>query len=124
MIRRPPRSTRTDTLFPYTTLFRSELLTDAERLSGEGFVRLDEIEIGDGPARFLQRLAAGGHGADAHDRGIDAGRSEALDGGEDRRAALLGLLAAPPDERGGAGVDAGGLGGGDRAVLPTRQRVG
>src|SRR3546814_18631145 len=24
MIRRPPRSTRTDTLFPYTTLFRSD----------------------------------------------------------------------------------------------------
>src|SRR3546814_1724198 len=30
MIRRPPRSTRTDTLFPYTTLFRSiEVITDA-----------------------------------------------------------------------------------------------
>src|SRR3546814_6068560 len=26
MIRRPPRSTRTDTLFPYTTLFRSKLV--------------------------------------------------------------------------------------------------
>src|SRR3546814_2290677 len=26
MIRRPPRSTRTDTLFPYTTLFRSHAL--------------------------------------------------------------------------------------------------
>src|SRR3546814_4528989 len=26
MIRRPPRSTRTDTLFPYTTLFRSPLM--------------------------------------------------------------------------------------------------
>src|SRR3546814_14229517 len=26
MIRRPPRSTRTDTLFPYTTLFRSEMM--------------------------------------------------------------------------------------------------
>src|SRR3546814_4262003 len=26
MIRRPPRSTRTDTLFPYTTLFRSQWL--------------------------------------------------------------------------------------------------
>src|SRR3546814_4738851 len=26
MIRRPPRSTRTDTLFPYTTLFRSDLV--------------------------------------------------------------------------------------------------
>src|SRR3546814_9667849 len=29
MIRRPPRSTRTDTLFPYTTLFRSPI--DARR---------------------------------------------------------------------------------------------
>src|SRR3546814_5409855 len=29
MIRRPPRSTRTDTLFPYTTLFRSRHLQDA-----------------------------------------------------------------------------------------------
>src|SRR3546814_5515922 len=28
MIRRPPRSTRTDTLFPYTTLFRSEIGAD------------------------------------------------------------------------------------------------
>src|SRR3546814_3893462 len=28
MIRRPPRSTRTDTLFPYTTLFRSDEGTD------------------------------------------------------------------------------------------------
>src|SRR3546814_21041223 len=27
MIRRPPRSTRTDTLFPYTTLFRSPIQT-------------------------------------------------------------------------------------------------
>src|SRR3546814_16209447 len=26
MVRRPPRSTRTDTLFPYTTLFRSDLI--------------------------------------------------------------------------------------------------
>src|SRR3546814_9015935 len=30
MIRRPPRSTRTDTLFPYTTLFRSTDVTDKE----------------------------------------------------------------------------------------------
>src|SRR3546814_8105550 len=29
MIRRPPRSTRTDTLFPYTTLFRSRAAMDA-----------------------------------------------------------------------------------------------
>src|SRR3546814_11387488 len=31
MIRRPPRSTRTDTLFPYTTLFRSRDDPDAAR---------------------------------------------------------------------------------------------
>src|SRR3546814_10788586 len=34
MIRRPPRSTRTDTLFPYTTLFRSRLsLPQASRIA-------------------------------------------------------------------------------------------
>src|SRR3546814_14299615 len=31
MIRRPPRSTRTDTLFPYTTLFRSTMPTASAR---------------------------------------------------------------------------------------------
>src|SRR3546814_5574574 len=38
MIRRPPRSTRTDTLFPYTTLFRSErgfFVTTSRGLSAE-----------------------------------------------------------------------------------------
>src|SRR3546814_6292209 len=34
MIRRPPRSTRTDTLFPYTTLFRSGPMADATKVSG------------------------------------------------------------------------------------------
>src|SRR3546814_3620289 len=32
MIRRPPRSTRTDTLFPYTTLFRSTGFNDRQQL--------------------------------------------------------------------------------------------
>src|SRR3546814_3679737 len=32
MIRRPPRSTRTDTLFPYTTLFRSSLMAGLGQL--------------------------------------------------------------------------------------------
>src|SRR3546814_8804195 len=35
MIRRPPRSTRTDTLFPYTTLFRSALALDRRRAEEE-----------------------------------------------------------------------------------------
>src|SRR3546814_4874775 len=36
MIRRPPRSTRTDTLFPYTTLFRSPVPLDAGDVQIEG----------------------------------------------------------------------------------------
>src|SRR3546814_3636524 len=35
MIRRPPRSTRTDTLFPYTTLFRSSRAKSARQKDGE-----------------------------------------------------------------------------------------
>src|SRR3546814_13564360 len=42
MIRRPPRSTLTDTLFPYTTLFRSLELTEAQQLTAaNGFEALD-----------------------------------------------------------------------------------
>src|SRR3546814_16328935 len=48
MIRRPPRSTRTDTLFPYTTLFRSDRL--ARGLDG------DDRR---GPAHFARFSAAG-----------------------------------------------------------------
>src|SRR3546814_15030369 len=48
MIRRPPRSTRTDTLFPYTTLFRAEFL---------GFVRRHELVAIHRLLDLLQRLA-------------------------------------------------------------------
>src|SRR3546814_11853107 len=41
MIRRPPRSTRTDTLFPYTTLFRS-VLTQHDRIGGNRAHPFDE----------------------------------------------------------------------------------
>src|SRR3546814_11178154 len=35
MIRRPPRSTRTDTLFPYTTLFRSHMAEQVRQFANE-----------------------------------------------------------------------------------------
>src|SRR3546814_4155652 len=38
MIRRPPRSTRTDTLFPYTTLFRSQQARPLQRCCAEEVV--------------------------------------------------------------------------------------
>src|SRR3546814_4641839 len=44
MIRRPPRSTRTDTLFPYTTLFRSQSL---ERRGQRRRQRRDRILAGE-----------------------------------------------------------------------------
>src|SRR3546814_16003862 len=44
MIRRPPRSTRTDTLFPYTTLFRS---FDRARIAD----RQEDAVAGDEPRR-------------------------------------------------------------------------
>src|SRR3546814_10816119 len=40
MIRRPPRSTRTDTLFPYTTLFRSIACNELHGLNPRGIDRL------------------------------------------------------------------------------------
>src|SRR3546814_14060069 len=55
MIRRPPRSTRTDTLFPYTTLFRSlvgiqvrvlELLGSKHVLIVHGKDGMDEASLG------------------------------------------------------------------------------
>src|SRR3546814_9671249 len=48
MIRRPPRSTRTDTLFPYTTLFRSDdkrvtptatLFFETPKINGDSSIR-------------------------------------------------------------------------------------
>src|SRR3546814_6529946 len=57
MIRRPPRSTRTDTLFPYTTLFRS-----GRGAAGEGPVRDrrgDPRRAGQGLRRLPEEERAG-----------------------------------------------------------------
>src|SRR3546814_12301502 len=90
MIRRPPRSTRTDTLFPYTTLFRSDLapafveahrlmrlqgllvpVTDAGGVAGATALRFeghnrDHAEIAAFAAEHL-RQPAGGEGVGEDD---------------------------------------------------------
>src|SRR3546814_1918571 len=43
MIRRPPRSTRTDTLFPYTTLFRSDAVSAAAAANSTWAVSLARL---------------------------------------------------------------------------------
>src|SRR3546814_7752258 len=57
MIRRPPRSTRTDTLFPYTTLFRSKNNTLFNRRLTGPVVMFPEPE-----SRALSRQAIGSVG--------------------------------------------------------------
>src|SRR3546814_9180951 len=63
MIRRPPRSTRTDTLFPYTTLFRS----------------LRRIFAAQRNAHRVQRRLRGAIGHDHRQRHQGAGRTDVDD---------------------------------------------
>src|SRR3546814_20899855 len=51
MLRRPPRSTRTDTLFPYTTLFRSKRVIYASSHHAVGMYPISERLDVDKPAR-------------------------------------------------------------------------
>src|SRR3546814_3922884 len=62
MIRRPPRSTRTDTLFPYTTLFRSQLVV-VQPLACPFYRRLrDEIRIAPLPPVGIEQAKPGLYG--------------------------------------------------------------
>src|SRR3546814_15811003 len=87
MIRRPPRSTRTDTLFPYTTLFRSK--TMHREMAREGLYRATSdyaiFDTADPEARRpLGRVVARGLSDEINDRhylivdGID-GRAHYVD---------------------------------------------
>src|SRR3546814_8094623 len=88
MIRRPPRSTRTDTLFPYPTLFRSDEgedqlnLTDGAHvggvLQGKGGEPADRGEEAGDPHR-KRRLPV------AQDRGHLAGLAQQQVGAHDHR---------------------------------------
>src|SRR3546814_12492732 len=74
MIRRPPRSTRTDTLFPYTTLFRSAAIDGddeggvGQAVEADGAGQADDMAAIDQPAaEFLLPLA---ELVEMHPRGI------------------------------------------------------
>src|SRR3546814_11428610 len=98
MIRRPPRSTRTDTLFPYTTLFRS-----GGRAFGFGEIARGAHDIGTARGERPRGLHA--------ESGRDAGDEDALTAKIDAGEHLVGC---------GSGIEAGhGMnsckgGGGDR----------
>src|SRR3546814_16661629 len=54
MIRRPPRSTRTDTLVPYTTLFRSIAAEETGFATPGGLFKPNNIYIDFGRAHYLE----------------------------------------------------------------------
>src|SRR3546814_14755163 len=80
MIRRPPRSTRTDTLFPYTTLFRSATLVESAA---------DVLAVLGGPGR-LPRLPTSTPGQRA------LAMPPASEPGDAERATIEELLGAEP----------------------------
>src|SRR3546814_20555736 len=99
MIRRPPRSTRTDTLFPYTTLFRS--------------VRIGIVDDADAPATEAEARHGGFGEADLSGKAVElaalAGADQYLylarSVGEGRREEIQPDLRHLVD---GTGQDAGG----------------
>src|SRR3546814_20950771 len=75
MIRRPPRSTRTDTRFPYTTLFRSRCcfveVDVARALTEEHHADVRRPCVNGGIYGFGRRKAAYLDGDSGHGRGVD-----------------------------------------------------
>src|SRR3546814_4078271 len=67
MIRRPPRSTRTDTLFPYTTLFRSAEFCRRQRLpANDAIIQFDGRVTGVERKREAARHILAGRRSEEH----------------------------------------------------------
>src|SRR3546814_9500910 len=99
MIRRPPRSTRTDTLFPYTTLFRSNQTCAGPMEQGRRARRRQDLQLL--PDRRSQEADAGLRVADLHRRNRRA--KDAGAGG--RRAELLHGLGQDPAVDAATGIE-------------------
>src|SRR3546814_12435525 len=77
MRRRPPRSTRTDTLFPYTTLFRSTVVEVLDRI-----LPVEDAEISDFAAKAFKKQGM---------KLITSAKVEKLDTGKDSVTATIAL---------------------------------
>src|SRR3546814_10687446 len=97
MIRRPPRSTRTDTLFPYTTLFRSQV----RRRPPAGHRRAEGQDHHHGQRRLGDRQGCGRegrwqhHGSGPAEERAAQGRKEGQ-GQEEVSHGINGGAKAPP----------------------------
>src|SRR3546814_3713979 len=74
-MRRPPRSTRTDTLFPYTTLFRSPQLSTAQAPTGGAHILARRAHREQGRQAQLRQLVRK-RGARRRSHGSETIRSE------------------------------------------------
>src|SRR3546814_13827030 len=124
MIRRPPRSTRTDTLFPYTTLFRSWGLID----SGKPFsshrlqarVKITSHELGrTGCPTSVSHSAAGSWGGPSSPHRIRRHRSSGV---QTSRRRSRPRRVRPEESRGGRGGGGGG-GTGWAAVVDKQHKT-
>src|SRR3546814_11527925 len=97
MVRRPPRYTRTDTPFPYSTLFRSRLLHRMATIARQPLDRGDEaaLALGNRDEAAANRLAVAVDGAGA----AIAGAAAIFGAGQVRRV-------APRPQQGRFGVHA------------------
>src|SRR3546814_3383999 len=86
MIRRPPRSTRTDTLFPYTTLFRSPPV-DRDRLAGQIIAAVREQED-----KEILKLGHRAETTQRHGVGARRARSGVGDRSEEHTSELQSLM--------------------------------
>src|SRR3546814_1846308 len=93
MIRRPPRATRTDTLFPYTTRFRSEDAPGAQRQQADQQGDDARHQDGQRPLQPAAGDAGGGHDADGIAADADVGgmaeADQAAVAEEDRKSTRL-----------------------------------
>src|SRR3546814_620225 len=118
MIRRPPRSTRTDTLFPYTTLFRS--------LPSKGQIRTEHLAGAERPGRW--GAVAGGRPFGRWRLDLRSAGLPLSTPGPDNRAhpPSRGVRGGLPDCRRGGGQHSGPVGlsstAGDRSVRRVAPR--
>src|SRR3546814_5490988 len=98
MIRRPPRSTRTDTLFPYTTLFRSQRSSKAARIQNQGI--LEQVVVLKGPhgALYGRNATAGAFVITTRKPGNDLEGEFKASAGNNASYQLSGVVSGPVTE--------------------------
>src|SRR3546814_2664548 len=90
MIRRPPRSTRTDTLFPYTTLFRSHQISGnlVQPLKGMPDFGKADAAVVVGVDDPVERFDFHGDSSDTS-AGLEPGRNKGVQGRSEEHASEL-----------------------------------